>query len=63
MSLWLIALIAVYVIGVVAFVIAIVTEAPKHGAEVGVAHILVAIIWPFWTLWYLGILIKERVNG
>lgn len=52
MPVWLIVVLTIYVLGVIGFLVAIFTEAPKHGADVGVFHFVVAIVWPIWVLWY-----------
>lgn len=62
MTTWLIVALAAYVLIVIGFIVAIYREAPKHRAQIGVLHYIVAILWPAWLIWYLGLLISEWWN-
>lgn len=62
MSLWIILPLIVYFLGVVMFLVAIYTEAPKHSAEIGVLHYVVAFIWPMWGIWYVWLVASDWFN-
>lgn len=55
----LIIILGVYFAVVVGFLVAIYVEAPKHRAEVGSAHYIVAFAWPFWAIWYVYVIVTE----
>ena len=59
MSIWLIIALALYALVFVGFLVAIIMEASKYESKIGIRHILVAVGWPFWLIWYLGVLAKE----
>lgn len=59
MSTLLLIILGVYVAGLLAFIIAVLLEAPKHGSKVGVAHFVVGVIWPAWALWYLWVITSD----
>lgn len=67
MPTWLIIVLGVYFAVVIGFLIAIYAEAPKHAAEIGAAHYLVAFAWPMWGIWYVYAITAEyfrsRKNG
>lgn len=62
MYLWII--LAVYMTIVVGFFTAICFECKKHSAKVGVIHVVTALLWPFWLIWYGLVLFSEwKQNG
>jgi hypothetical protein len=62
MSLWFWIPLGIYLLGAIVFLIAVVMEAPKHAAEIGLLHIVIALVWPFWALWYIYVLISDKIS-
>jgi len=58
---WII--LATYLIGLTVFLIQIYREAPRHGVSpFQFNHVFVAIIWPFWAIWYGISLLRDKVS-
>jgi len=62
LSIWLIVLITVYVAVFLLFLVAMYSEAPNHGDKVGFRHVVVALFWLPWAIWYLGVLLKDKLK-
>lgn len=53
----------IYALIVIAFLVLIIREARARRSNVGLLHVLVAVFWPIWGIWYLCVLIGEKVNS
>lgn len=49
----------IWLIGFFAFAVSVAIEAPKHGARIGMSHVIVGIIWPLWGAWYLALVVTD----
>jgi hypothetical protein len=61
MPIWLIIVLAAYFIGLVWFIIAMFLEAPKHSAQVGGVHFVIAFLWPAWGIWFVWLGVSEWI--
>jgi hypothetical protein len=52
--------IAGYILVAIAFMTAVYVEAQKREVKLGVQHAIVVLLWPFWLIWYLCVLLKEK---
>ncbi len=59
MQTFLLFLLVVYVVGFAIFMLSVISEAPKYGAKVGIAHFAVGVFWPLWGIWYLWTLLTD----
>lgn len=60
MDTWLIVVLVLYIAGLAAFIPAMIVEAPKHNEKIGFRHIMVALVWPAWAIWYIYHIALEK---
>ncbi len=56
---WLIVGIVGYFAVAIGFLLFMYLEAPKHAAQIGAVHFVVAVLWPVWVIWYLFVVVKD----
>lgn len=62
MSLWILIPLAVWLLGFAVFMCAIIFEAPKQQSPIMVTHIVVALGWPIWLIWYAWAVLDDWRN-
>ncbi|RYF51768.1 MAG: hypothetical protein EOO38_02345 [Cytophagaceae bacterium] len=62
MATWLIVTLSVYALIALGFFIAILLEGRKYEGKLGLMHVVVAVAWPLWLIWYGWVLFDDWKN-